>query len=646
MQNYLYRFIAIIAFGCSIMLSHASPDMEKYGALPSTSLVAISPNGKLLAFRKVTSDSDRVYVTSLADKKILHAVDASKIEISNIDFFDNDRLYLIASKIGRADGMIRSFEFSTAFVVDIQKKTLRQLLTPGEIILEGQSGLGDIVGISQDRKYAYMPAFSQVDNHSPEPKLTLYKVGLQSNFIRPILSGERYTKDFFLNKEGKPFVQEYYNEVTNEHIVLSLIDGKWTSIFKETTKIRNRSFVGITSDFQSLVMLTRDESNRRNYYTMNLRSGEISESLHDRSDADVGAVLTNDQRVVLGIRYSGFTPSYKMFDPALDNRLKEISNLFPGNSVTLAHWTPDFQSLVIFVEGSDFVGDYFLFQGTQEPQFLTSSRPAISSEDINPIGKITYTSRDGLKIPTLITIPRLKIEDMKNLPAVLMPHGGPASYDAIEFNYWAQALASQGYLVIQPQFRGSTGFGTAHREAGKGEWGRKMQDDLTDAIKFFVAKDYINPEKVCILGGSYGGYAALAGGAFTPDLYRCIVSINGVSDLNDLRHEDRNKFGYYSEAADYMDIQYSKGDVDKAELSARSPVQHVKNFIAPVLLIHGDKDQRVPISQSEHIAKELRAAGKSVEFIKLNGDTHYLEEPETRTQALLAAIEFVNKHLR
>src|SRR5690606_351827 len=132
------------------------------------------------------------------------------------------------------------------------------------------------------------------------------------------------------------------------------------------------------------------------------------------------------------------------------------------------------------------------------------------------------------KIPTLLTIPKEKITVLKNLPAVIYPHGGPESHDVIRFDYLAQALAAQGYLVIQPQYRGSSGFGRQHVLAGHGEWGKKMQDDLPDAIAALSDTGLIDPTRVCIVGASYGGYAALAGGAFTPELYKCVVSINGI----------------------------------------------------------------------------------------------------------------------
>ena len=238
---------------------------------------------------------------------------------------------------------------------------------------------------------------------------------------------------------------------------------------------------------------------------------------------------------------------------------------------------------------------------------------------------------------------------MKNLPAVVYPHGGPRGYDRISFDSFAQALASAGYMVIQPQFRGSSGFGAKHMTAGSGEWGRKMQDDITDTVKALSEKGLIDPQKVCIVGMSYGGYAALAGGAFTPDLYKCVVSINGVANLVDMYQHEKFEHGQHHEVVTYLEMQFAAnagGEVDKALMKARSPDSHAANFVAPVLLIHGENDKVVPFKQSESMRAALHKHKKQVELIELKGDNHNLVNNETSIAALRATVDFVNAHLK
>lgn len=640
--KYLLFFIFLFAYP-----AYAKPSTKDYGALPSVGMVAISPNGELIAFRKVTEEQDAVYVISIKEKKVMLVLDVSSIQPEGIFFFNNEQVFLRASKFTRVDGFRGKFDLSTAFVLNIRDKKIRQLLIPGEKILAGQTGLGKVVGVTPDGQYALMPAYSPVDFHFPKPVYSLYRVSLNRKHLRSAQAGDFNTVDFFVDKEGEAIVQEEYDEKKNEHRILSLINGKWIEIFKETTAIRNKAFVGVTPDFKSLVMLaTSQKTGRTDYYSMSLANSDITGPLFGRDDADIETVISDLQRVVYGVRYSGFTPTYKFFDPAIDKKMNNIIANFPDQSVWLTDWTPDWNNLIVNVEGSDYVDDYFLFDAKNEVQFLTTGRPQFAPEDINPIGKTIYSARDGLKIPTLLTIPRSKLGAMKNLPAVIYPHGGPASYDTIGFDYRAQALAAQGYLVIQPQFRGSDGFGVEHYRAGLGEWGKKMQDDLTDAVKFFASKGMIDPSRVCIIGASYGGYAALAGGAFTPDLYKCVVSINGIGDLNDMLSWDKGKNGYNSEIADYMTMQFANGEVDKKELDKMSPKLFASNFTAPVLLLHSVNDQRVPIRQSEQMLKSLKRKKKSVEMIELEGDNHHLLEGATRTQALEATIKFVKQHLQ
>lgn len=652
---------AILSCFCFFMLlsgfnAHAVPTLKDYGALPTTSMVEISPDGSLVAFRTVKENQDYLAVISLKEKKKVMLLDLSKIQPLYIYFLNNEQLYLAASEYGRVDGFRGKFETSTGFVVNIKTQKFRQLLIPGEDrVYPGQGGLGRIVGFTGDGQYAFMPAYlgstELLLGSSQKPNYGLIKVKLSSKGRHKTVShGSLYSKDFFIDNNGNMLAEERYNDKTNEHSIMVFENGKKEpkELFNEVASIINKTFIAITQDYKSLVFTeTNDETGYEDYYLMNLSTGKISATPYGRDNSDIASIFTDKNRIAKGVSYSGFSPTYHFFDADLDARIKTIVATFPDQSVYIVSTSPNWKNIVVMVEGSQFAGDYFLFvDGSNEPQFLTSSRPNIKIEDINPIGKLTYTARDGLKIPTLITIPKDKITSIKNLPAVIYPHGGPESYDSIEFEYRAQALAANGYLVIQPQFRGSSGFGRAHAVAGYGEWGQKMQDDLTDAVKFFADKGFINPEKVCIVGASYGGYAALAGGAFTPDIYKCVVSINGIGHIGDMLYWDKQQNGKDSWIVTYMEKQFGKGDIDKAKLAKISPEEFASSFKAPVLLIHSEDDKRVPFSQSKSMYSALKSKNKSVELIELEGDNHYLLESKTRLQALEATVKFVNQHLK
>ena len=173
--------------------------------------------------------------------------------------------------------------------------------------------------------------------------------------------------------------------------------------------------------------------------------------------------------------------------------------------------------------------------------------------------EITYKARDGFDIQAIVTGPPYwNPGEGAPLPALILPHGGPASYDRFGFDWMAQYFANRGYLVLQPNFRGSTGFGRAFQDAGRGEWGGKMQDDITDGVKALVSAKMIDPDRICIVGASYGGYAALAGGAYTPELYKCVIAISPISDLNQHGQSISMKYGRDSES--YRSWRESIGD--------------------------------------------------------------------------------------
>jgi dipeptidyl aminopeptidase/acylaminoacyl peptidase len=643
-KRILKPFFFLFVLASSIAL--AGPTPNDYGALPTIQMVAISPSGESIAYRKVTESQNTIIASSISQKKNLLAIDIGKLQPKNIYFLNENQIMLIVSEFQRVEGFLGRFDLSTAFVLNIDDKKIRQLLIPGDKILAGQGGLGRVAGITADGKYALMPAWSDVDNKFPDSYYSLYKVNLTRNQVTVAKEGGKTTSGYFVDQQGDALVMEDYNDRTNVHQIKAKQGGKWIEIFSESVPIRKKIFVGLTADFTSLVFLDRDEKNdHTSYNLMALADGKITASIFAKEGADIEDVIVDAQQVVYGVRYSGFVPSYKFFDSALDEKVKNIIAQFPEQSVYLNRWSPDWKHIVVSVEGSSYASDFFLFSENQKT-FLTAGRPQIKADDINPLGKVTYTARDGLKIPTLITIPRAKAAELKNLPAVIYPHGGPESHDSIEFDYFAQALASEGYLVIQPQFRGSSGFGFKHRDAGFGEWGKKMQDDLTDAVKFFSAKGIIDPQRVCIVGASYGGYAALAGGAFTPDIYKCVASINGISEMNSFLSYEKNRNGKDSEAFAYWKLQMARGDVDAKVMEQISPIKFAQQFTAPVLLINSENDRTVEPEQSVNMLKALEKNKKPAQLITLEGDDHYLEKGPTRTQAVTEVVKFVKENLK
>ncbi|WDE08975.1 S9 family peptidase [Thalassomonas viridans] len=577
-------------------------------------------------------------IIDLKTKSLLAGFDVSSVNPDNAYFIDNERLILIASSNTRLWGFKGRHDISTAYAFNISSKKIHQLLIPGYGIYEGQTQLGKIIGISADKKYAYMPAYKSSGLYN------LYKVSLESRKKpRVYKRGTADTIDFFLDENNEVIARERYSNKNDLHKVEALVNDKWQEIFREETPYRTKAFSGLTPDRKSLVMISQDKAHGRwAYYTMSLADGKISGPIFSHDNKDIEDVLTDTQRVVHGVQYSGFTPTYEFFDEKLNARMRGLKKALPNNTFQITDYTPDWKSMIFYMDGELSSGDYAFYQ-SGSLEMIAPARPEIPGQAVHPVTEYQFKARDGLTIPTLLTTPAG--QTAKNLPAIMLPHGGPEAYDKRGFDWMSQYFANQGYLVIQPQFRGSKGFGSEHLLSGRGEWGRKMQDDLTDAVNHLAKEGTIDKNRVCIVGASYGGYAALAGATFTPDLYKCVVSINGVSDVERMLSTDKRNYGRNHWVVSYWQDVIAKGKVDEDHLEQISPINHVNKVKAPVLLIHGELDQTVPLRQSEEMFDELEDADKSVTFVELEDGDHHMSKEKNRLKALKAIDKFIKQYI-
>jgi len=296
----------------------------------------------------------------------------------------------------------------------------------------------------------------------------------------------------------------------------------------------------------------------------------------------------------------------------------------------------DFSQIVVLAEGPQSGYEYLLVDTT------TGAIDRVGSvyEGFGPpapVRRFTYRASDGLEIPSYLTLPLGR--PAHGLPLVVLPHGGPAARETGDFDWLAQALAWRGYAVLQPNFRGSTVSGT-HLAAGFGQLGRKMQTDLSDGVRALARDGTIDPARVCIVGLSYGGYAALAGVTLDPGVYRCAVSIAGVSDLERMRQWSHKRDHHGAARRFWDDFLGVSGSADSAT-RALSPVHHAAEVTVPVLLVHGRDDTVVPYEQSERMASALQAAGKPVTFMPLNGEDHWLSQSGTRSATLQHVLAFL-----
>jgi dipeptidyl aminopeptidase/acylaminoacyl peptidase len=299
-------------------------------------------------------------------------------------------------------------------------------------------------------------------------------------------------------------------------------------------------------------------------------------------------------------------------------------------------WSADRTRIVVRVDGpSDGAVYQLVDMTTHQAQILGSVYKDITRIDVAPVSYTSYRAADGMVIPAYLTLPLGR--PAKNLPLVVLPHGGPAASDGPEFDWLAQAFASRGYAVLQPQFRGSTGQGWNFLKAGFGEWGRKMQSDLSDGVRYLAGQGTIDPKRVCIVGASYGGYAALAGVTLEHGVYRCAVSVAGISDpMNMMSHHP----GKGSNER-YLERYFGVTGYNDSKLNEIAPLAHTDAVDIPILLIHGTHDSVVPYAQSQFIYDALKRDGKNVQLILLDSEDHWLSSGATRRLMLQETVKFL-----
>jgi len=331
---------------------------------------------------------------------------------------------------------------------------------------------------------------------------------------------------------------------------------------------------------------------------------------------------------------------YVVLDPSVSGDLAAIRALHPGDPTFVSADDAEATWLVGFTNDAGAVPYFAYDRASRTGRFLFEHQPALSAYELAAMEPFSFTARDGLTVHGYLTFP--PGADRSGLPAVLNVHGGPWFRDTWGFNPEAQWLANRGYLCVQVNYRGSTGYGKAFVNAGDREWGGRMQDDLTDAVAFVTGQGWADPARVAIYGGSYGGYAALAGAAFTPDLYRCAVDIVGPSSLKTLIETIPP---YWAPMIAQFHRRVGDPATDADFLWSRSPLSRVSEIRIPLLIAQGANDPRVKQAESEQIVAALEAAGIDHEYLLFPDEGHGFAKPENRLTFYAAAERFLARHL-
>lgn len=374
-------------------------------------------------------------------------------------------------------------------------------------------------------------------------------------------------------------------------------------------------------------------------YEIDLQTMEFGRKLFGADGYDIAGIGSNPEDNALErVSVIRDRPEHHWFDQRMRDLQQVIDESWGAGNATIVSTDRLRQNIVVRVAKPNQAGAFYLFNTeTGSVRFIGWVNGDLKDMELNPVRTIRYRASDGASISAVLTLPRLR--DHRNLPLIVLPHGGPWARDHESWDIWAQPLAELGYAVVQPNFRGSSGFGLDWEAASDGNWGLRMQDDLNDAVTHLAAEGIADPRRVCMFGWSYGGYAASRAAQRDGDKYRCAISGAGVHDLPDMVAYDREYLGRYGS-------QYIGSAA--ARLADVSPSRFAEQFSAPILIVHGARDDRVPVAQSRDLVRRLRDAGKvegrDFVYVEQPRNTHHLPLEEDRLQLLEETRKFLARH--
>ncbi|MDQ4071091.1 MAG: S9 family peptidase [Actinomycetota bacterium] len=418
-------------------------------------------------------------------------------------------------------------------------------------------------------------------------------------------------------------------------------DGDWRPLLEwDQDDALTTSPLSFTLEGQALWMISSVGANAGRLVKLDIASGATEVVAEDPQYDVAGVRLHPDTREPQAVVFMKERAHYEVLDPAIADDLGALLALDPGDLNLVGQDDADRAWLAAYTHDDGPVRFYAYDRESREATFLFDHQPALSRYQLAKMEPFSFTARDGLTIHGYLTFP--PGEPRENLPAVLNVHGGPWARDAWGFDAEAQWFANRGYLCIQVNFRGSTGYGKDFVNAGDKEWGAKMHDDLLDAVEYVVDQGWADPRRIAIYGGSYGGYAALVGAAFTPDVFACAVDIVGPSSLKTLIESIPP---YWVPMISQFHTRVGNPETEEAWMWERSPLSRAGDIRIPLLIAQGANDPRVKQAESEQIVAALKEKGIDHEYMLFPDEGHGFAKPENRLKFYAAAERFLAKHL-
>jgi dipeptidyl aminopeptidase/acylaminoacyl peptidase len=502
----------------------------------------------------------------------------------------------------------------------------------------GHGLLGDdVIFIDPAGTYALVTSQPSIDRYP-----VVLRVDLATGVATTIQNGREGIWDWFADGNG---VVRAGVDYSNDRIKIYYRSGPG----QELRRIESRRYpqdgsvidmIRFVADADRGIVVTNAVTGRFGVYEYDFATDTRGNAIFEHPEVDAVAAVMGDNGRVDGVAYEDDRRRIRWLNPDLQRVQANIDRALPGKDNLILNRSSDGNRVLLFSSAADDPGTYYVYdRATRRIEGFAGPYDGLANRRFAVVRPIRFHNRDGTELPGYLTLPPDRSE--RNLPLILMPHGGPFARDSWSFDPWVQFLAARGYAVLQVNFRGSTGYGRANVERGFGQFGSGMIDDLEDGVDWLAQQGMIDPHRVCVMGASYGGYAALWAPIRHPDRYRCAISFAGVTDVRAMLRYDNRLFVAPRYSREWR--RRIEGEA-RADLSLISPLQQAARLSLPVLIAHGGHDRTVPIAQSRDLVRALTRAGTNhhVESVFYPEEAHGLSKPEdsidflTRVEAFLA----------
>lgn len=642
---------AIAALG--FVLAHAADEklpIESFFKLPEYADMQLSPDGQHIAALSPVNGHQNLVIIDVKTRKAKAITALEDRDVVLVEWINNKRLTYYTGRLGERDVQQRGGGY---FAIDADG-TAPRLISEG---LDEQTsagmratfrGLGLVRRLPGDTDDIIVEETIYSSGQQPKSG-TLYRLDTRTGRKTDISLPKPATGDsegWVVDARGVARVFETSSADGDTAIYYRAgADAPWRKIDEFNVNTRNRAWSprAVARDDKTLYVASRQGRDKYAIYRFDPETGKLSEPLAEHPRADL-TTLVRDRRDVVGVRYNAGYPGVAWFDETLAKVQAIADKAFPDNRNEL-NWSSDVGTVLIHSLSDVMPGSFYLYDvKANKMEWLADSRPWIDPKKMSNMTIVRYSARDGLEITATLTIP--KGSSGKNLPLVMVIHGGP--WVGPDFWRWhpeVQFLASRGYVVMQPNYRGTQGFGFRHLASSFGQWGLTMQDDIVDGVKHLVDQGTVDPRRVCIYGGSYGGYAAMMGITRDADVFKCAVDYVGVTDLELLLTASwSDTFNSDFARASYRRRIGVPGKDDQ-RLKETSPVNLAARIKGPVLMAYGGSDRRVVPEHGTRMKAAMERAGHKPQWIIVDDEGHGYRKLENQVMFYGAMEKFLDQNI-